>query len=324
MTKIIETEIPEQIVLEGNIRFPLVINPSNEIHNLDDTLKFIADHRDELLKRLLQHGAVLFRHFPIDNPSDFNQFALEFGWKDLPYIGGAAPRSRVVGVVFTTNESPPSKPIPFHHEMAQVPKFPSHLFFYCDIPSSRGGATPICYSPLIYETIRQERPEFVAKLEEKCIRYTRILPDGDDNSSAIGRGWQSTYLTEDPKRAEELCKEQGTDYEWLENGCLKTVTKVLPAIRLDERTGKHSWFNSIVAAYKGWRDSRNDPKKAVTYGDGTEIEEEYIEFCETLMQKLCVSFKWEKGDVLLIDNKQVLHSREAFEPPRKILAALFQ
>jgi alpha-ketoglutarate-dependent taurine dioxygenase len=37
-----------------------------------------------------------------------------------------------------------------------------------------------------------------------------------------------------------------------------------------------------------------------------------------------VSFKWIKGDVLMIDNRLVLHSRKTFIPPRKILAALFQ
>ena len=29
------------------------------------------------------------------------------------------------------------------------------------------------------------------------------------------------------------------DWEWLDDGCLKTITKVLPAIRLDKRTGIH-------------------------------------------------------------------------------------
>ena len=42
------------------------------------------------------------------------------GYEELPYVGGAAPRTNVVGRVFTANESPPDQKIPFHHEMAQV------------------------------------------------------------------------------------------------------------------------------------------------------------------------------------------------------------
>ena len=35
-----------------------------------------------------------------------------------------------------------------------------------------------------------------------------------------------------------------------------------------------------------------------------------------------MAFKWEKGDVILIDNRTVMHSRRPFEGPRRILASL--
>jgi hypothetical protein len=31
-------------------------------------------------------------------------------------------------------------------------------------------------------------PEFVKNLKEKGVKYTRILPENDDSTSAIGRG----------------------------------------------------------------------------------------------------------------------------------------
>ena len=114
------------------------------------------------------------------------------------------------------NEAPPDQLIPFHHEMAQVPKFPKHLFFYCDVEAAEGGETPICLSNVAYEKINQLRPEFVRKLKNKGVKYTRILPELDDSSSAIGRGWQSTFLTKDKKVAEEKCTEHGGTFEWLE------------------------------------------------------------------------------------------------------------
>jgi hypothetical protein len=49
----------------------------------------------------------------------------------------------------------------------------------------------------------KEWPEFVEKLQKEGVLYTRVLPEGDDLSSAIGRGWQSTFLTTDRLEAEK-------------------------------------------------------------------------------------------------------------------------
>ncbi|CAF1016960.1 unnamed protein product [Adineta ricciae] len=315
--------IAEQILLDDGSPFPLVVTPkSDRIVNIFEAVTFIEDHREELLSRLILSGAILFRDFPICDALAFDTFARAFKWVPLPYIGGAAPRRQVTEIVFTSNESPPSEPIPFHHEMAQVPKFPKHLMFFCEIPSKSGGETPIAYSPMVYNRISQALPSFVQQLEAKQVRYTRILPNGDDPQSAIGRGWQSTYQTQDRFHAEQVCREQ--ECEWLDDGCLKTVTKILPAIRLDERTGKKSWFNSIVAAYTGWSDKRNDGKRAVMFADGTLMNKNDIDQCGNILDDCSVSFRWQQGDVLLVDNRQVLHARKSFEPPRRILAALFE
>ena len=210
-TQVKEITLPQQISIGENLSFPLVLTPQSDcLTNLTDTVTFIEQHRDEILSRLLQTGAILFRGFPILDARAFDTFARAFNWLPLPYVGGAAPRSQVTEIVFTSNESPPSQPIPFHHEMAQVPKFPEHLMFFCEIPSKSGGETPIAYSPMIYERIRDALPDFVKELEEKQVRYTRILPNGDDPNSAIGRGWQSTYSTQDRQQAENVCEQQGT------------------------------------------------------------------------------------------------------------------
>lgn len=140
----------------------------------------------------------------------------------------------------------------------------------------------------------------------------------------LGRGWKSTYLTNDKKVAEERCTQHGGSYEWLPNGDLKTISKVLPAIRIEERTSKPTWFNSIVAAYFGWKDKRNQPERAVTYGDDSPLNPEDVTRANQVLEENCVSFKWLKGDIILVDNKLVLHSRGTFVPPRRILAALFQ
>ncbi|THU55708.1 hypothetical protein C4D60_Mb11t09410 [Musa balbisiana] len=195
-------------------------------------------------------------------------------------------------------------------------------FGYDELPyPGSGGETPIVLSHLVYERMKAKFPEFVARLEEYGLIYTRVLGEGDDPSSPIGRGWQSTFLTKDRSVAEERAAHLGVKLEWLEDG-VKTVTGPIPAIRLDQTRGRKIWFNSMVAAYTGWEDARNDPVKAVTFGDGTPLPADIIHECLNILEEESVAIGWKKGDILLLDNLAVLHSRRSFDPPRRILASL--
>lgn len=312
----------------NDLVFPLTLappaEPASSISDMSATLAYLDANMTEIKAKLLAHRAILFRGFPVAEPKDFNDFVLRFQWDNLPYVGGAAVRNQVYGVVFTSNESPPDQPIPFHHEMAQTPKFPYHLGFFCQVAPKRGGQTPLCVSNSVYEAVNAKKPHFVRKLIEKQVRYTRIMPGEDDPTSPIGRSWRSTYLTQDKKEAEEKCVAAGGTFEWLPNDCLKSVSALLPAIKEDPRTSKLTWFNSIVAVYYGWKDARNTPQTAITYGDGEPLDHEDVECARDILDEMSVAFKWQQGDVLIVDNRQALHSRIPFEPPRKILAALFR
>ena len=54
------------------------------------------------------------------------------------------------------------------------------------------------------------------------------------------------------------------------------------------------------------------------------MEPEYVQRAKEILDENSVSFNWEKNDILLVDNHQVLHSRKTFIAPRRVLAALFQ
>ncbi|RUS26998.1 hypothetical protein BC938DRAFT_483846 [Jimgerdemannia flammicorona] len=198
--------------------------------------------------------------------------------------------------------------IPYHHELAQSKQ--DFFFFFCDVAAAQGGETSICLSNRVYEQIKAEFPDFIEEIGKSQsiltalpidLKYIRTLSAEDDQTSAIGRGWQSTFLTKDAKVAEtsqEKAKELGMTLEWLPNGSLKTISPVLSATRVDPGTGKTSWLNSIVAAFTGWKDARNDPTKAVVYGDGTPLNPDVLTRCLAIMDEFSVAFRWEEGDVL--------------------------
>lgn len=116
-----ETKLPHQKNY-GGIVFPAVLSPAAVDSGDRSVLTAAVKEEKPWLDALLhKHGAVLFRGFDaLTTASDFNDIVESFGYEELPYVGGAAPRTNVVGRVFTANESPPDQKIPFHHEMAQV------------------------------------------------------------------------------------------------------------------------------------------------------------------------------------------------------------
>ncbi|KAL1345168.1 hypothetical protein HN51_018956 [Arachis hypogaea] len=108
-------------------------------------------------------------------------------------------------------------------------------------------------------------------------------------------------------------------FEWLED-VVKTIMGPIPAVKYDKSRNRKIWFNSMVATYTGWEDERNDPVKAVTFGDGQPLPSNVVYDCLKLLEEESVAIPWQKGDVLLIDNWADLHSRKSFIPPRRVVA----
>ena len=113
-----EVRIPEQRTINEK-PFPLVFIPSSD----EDSVKFtslFSDKRDFILEALRSSKAILFRGFKLKNAQDFHDAIERLNLQTMDYIGGAAVRTQLTPLVFTSNESPPSEKIPFHHEMSQV------------------------------------------------------------------------------------------------------------------------------------------------------------------------------------------------------------
>lgn len=213
------------------------------------------------------------------------------------------------------------------HLYRQTAHPPTHLLFYCETPPQTGGETPIVNSVEAYHTIQADNPAFMELLEKYGLRYIRYLPEENDVTSAIGRGWKATYQCSTKEEAETVLREQGSEWQWLEGNILKTITAVVPAIREnsgEHRTNEKTFFNSLVAAYKGWNDSRNQGEKAVVLGDemSSLCDKNSVERAANILDEISVAIPWQQGDILLLDNRTTMHSRHPFTGNRRVLASL--
>jgi len=303
--------------------FPLVLGCQTPAATLDDAVAWVTDHRAELLQESASHGAILFRGFPLSTPEDLDAFVTAFGLENFAYGQSLSNAVRVNKTprVFTANEAPPSVTIFLHHEMAQTPIYPSRLFFFCEHAAETGGATPICRSDILWERLAKACPQFARDCETRGLRYTNVMPTENDANSGMGRGWQSTLRTTTREGAEQRLRSLGYSWEWLPDGSLRATTPVLPAVRKLDNGGT-AFFNQLIAASQGWKDTRNDPSKAITFGDGTPLDRDAVNTATKLGEELSFDIPWQKGDVALVDNYVAMHGRRTFTGTRKVLASL--
>lgn len=74
------------------------------------------------------------------------------------------------------------------------------------------------------------------------------------------------------------------------------------------------WFNTLVGMH-------GKELSSATMADGTEIPAHIVKRCEEIIEDESIQYKWQKGDVLFLDNWATLHGRRPSLPPRKVLVA---
>jgi hypothetical protein len=84
-----------------------------------------------------------------------------------------------------------------------------------------------------------------------------------------------------------------------------------------------TFHNSVVAAFLGWEDSRNDRKKSICFGNNEIMDETILESIAGFMEANKVSYKWKAGDFFAINNRLVMHSRNPYTGIRRVYAAMF-
>jgi alpha-ketoglutarate-dependent taurine dioxygenase len=286
-------------------------------------LDWAKKYQREIDKLIQKNGAVLLRGLNISSSKTFAGVIKEiFGSNLLSYTYRSTPRTGLKGNIYTATEYPASEVIPQHNENSYSKRWPNRIAFFCLIPAEKGGETPISDSRLIYQRI----PEKIrAKFEEKGIAYVR-------NYSEIDLPWTQVFQTDDKQEVERFCHENQIEYEWFDDGRLRT--KQVNAATINHPvTGEKVWFNQahlfhvsnlapdIAQAMMTSFGTDNLPRNAF-YGDGSEIDPADLAVIKEIYKNCQIRFPWKQGDLLLLDNVLFTHGREPFEGTRKILVGM--
>jgi hypothetical protein len=99
----------------------------------------------------------------------------------------------------------------------------------------------------------------------------------------------------------------GCEWKWIGTS-VRITSEAVPAIRLvadhcNNHIFQYAFANSIVAAYLGWQDSRNDRHHALQFGDGTRMDEDVLQSIANYMQEHRVLYDWKQGDIMALNNQ---------------------
>ncbi|MEG4248120.1 amino acid adenylation domain-containing protein [Microcoleus sp. Pol10D4] len=299
--------------------FPLVAKPAVADVDLADWAK---NNREFIEAKLLQHGGILFRGFIGPVVAAFEEFALSI-CSELFEEYGDLPREGVSGKVYGSTPYPADKAILFHSESSHLHRWPMKIWFFCVQPAQQGGETPIVDCRKVYQLLD---PKLREKFAQKQIMYVRNYTDGLDVS------WKDFFQTEDKSVVEEYCRQAGMEFEWKAGNNLRT-RKIRPAIAKHPKTKEMVFFNQLPLHHISCLDAatrasllsvfgeENLPRN-VYYGDGTPIEDSVMAEIQAVYAQAAVSFPWQAGDILMLDNMLAAHSRNPFIGSRKIVVAM--
>lgn len=323
-------------------QFPAILTPSSGCSGSKGLADFITAQSEEIEKSLLRHGAILFRGFDVHGASDLSDAAASLGGVPMDYVGGVVPRGRITDKVYNSTEMTRFVKIRLHNELAYQKNYPDRLLFYCQQPSRSGGETFIADVRRIYRELPRA---IVQDFERRQVRYVRNFRDAgsvrrrpkwyDAMSSKLS--WQDALGAQTHEQAEACCRKLEMDYRWRDNGDLE-VCNVLPASKPHPITGEICWFNQILAlsvsrqtygavgyalVKLSYRDASHLPMSSY-FGDGGAIPEEVIGEIERVSNDNTVAFRWQKGDVMMVDNHLVAHGRNPFSGARKVMVSMLR
>lgn len=288
-----------------------------------DLLGWAAENLELVRRELGEFGAILFRGFGIDRIDRLRDFARTFSDHLLPYVERRSPRTELGDNIYTSTIHPADQYIHFHNTTSFSHQWPRTIWFACLQPSETGGRTPIADCR---KALRDLDADVRERFEQQGVLYTSNYYDG------MGLTWQTTFQTSDPADVERYCHEHGIEFEWLGSDRLRTRAR-RHAVVEHPVTGESAWFNqahhfhvrsletqaseALLASF-----TEEDLPRNSYFGDGSPIDPPTLEHIYACYKDNEHSFAWEKGDVFMLENMTVAHSRTPYRGERLIALAL--
>jgi|26BtaG_2_1085354.scaffolds.fasta_scaffold00261_6 alpha-ketoglutarate-dependent taurine dioxygenase len=209
--------------------------------------------------------------------------------------------------------------IGLHIENGNTPMPPDVIAFFSELSAKKGSQTTICDGHAVYQALS---PELKATFSQP-MRISRYLPQaiwqnyvatatGRANADQISLDDLETFITATTSKTLTHHVEPQID------GGVRYVLQI-PAIREDNLSGQLAFANTLLGP------SFNYERPEFTLTNGQHADDALIDELTQLCEKYTQDIAWQNGDVVILDNKRMMHGRRQIDVPlteRKLYIAM--
>jgi alpha-ketoglutarate-dependent taurine dioxygenase len=201
-------------------------------------------------------------------------------------------------------------PVGLHIENGNTPFPPNLVAFYSAKSAKQGSQTTLCDGAMLYKNM----PENMQHAWQQTVTVSRRLPS---------QLWRQYVVNQHPKVScmKEVTQAHLADFIAINKHQRGTVNSddsldyeldiqpCLPINSLKTKEGKVQNQFAFANALLG--PSYNYEKPTYTFASGEGLSKELMEDTAQLAEKYTQEIQWQDSDILILDNKRVLHGRRA-------------
>ncbi|MBL1111441.1 TauD/TfdA family dioxygenase [Streptomyces sp. 110] len=288
-----------------------------------DAAAWVTEHRAEIRALVAHHGGLLVRGLDLDGPEHAASVVRGVIGEGMAEREGFAPRDEFGPGLYSSSHWPADQPMCMHHELSYAAEAPRLMAFACVTPPSAGGVTAVADA----RAVLRDLPD---GLVERFERHGWVLTR--HYNPFVGIGWEDAFGAKNPDEVERYCADHGIEVRWDAEGGLRT-RQTRPAVVADPESGERCWFNQI-AFLNEWT-MAPEVREFLTaefgpdglpfntfYGDGSPLDSATVDLINAAYEKHTVREPWQRGDLMVIDNVRMAHSREPYRGDREIVVGL--
>lgn len=273
-----------------------------------------VDSVERIREKLRREGAVILKGYDIADVEDFSAMTDRiFGRRRFSYAGGASPRRSLRAEIYNSTEYPSDLTLMLHNELSYSSRYPSYVCFACFETAGEGGETTLGSSQNILSRID---PDVADEFRQKKVCYIRRLPAQGMYS------WRAAFQTSEREEVEKICRTAGANLLWANNDTIE-IREGRGATTVHPETRREVWFNQAAHFHPlGINADAEATRLNCTFGNGGAIPDDYIAHIRQVLIEEAYQHKWERGEMIILDNRLVAHGRMPFKGGRRITVTL--